>query len=143
MTIYNDPQKYSKQTSTSIEQAELRCSLFKQIQQKVHEARKCPKCSKHTLTLEEGNYEEGYSDYIYCENDKIVVIDDGEECTTDCGFTSEALKEFELLYHWHDFDEVLAFSLDNEDRGIEAERKLGCSWADFVDKSNQVLVANA
>lgn len=35
----------------------------------MYNAKKCPKCGSRSLCFESGSYEEGYGDYIYCDNE--------------------------------------------------------------------------
>ncbi|MCK2000725.1 hypothetical protein MZM54_04890 [[Brevibacterium] frigoritolerans] len=143
MSLYNNPKEYAKETMMSIEQATLRCEHFKKIQQIMHEAKKCPKCGKHSLGIEGGSYEEGYSDYVYCENDEVVVIENGEELFTDCGFTSDVKEEYEPLNHWYDFDVILSFCFQIKEEGLpETERNIGCTWDEFINKEKKQLEDN-
>lgn len=141
MSIYNNTEEYAKQTFMSLEQSEIRCKYFRKIQQKMHESKRCSKCGQHTLEIESGSYEEGTQDFVYCENDKVSVIDEyGEKYLTDCDFTSDVDKEYEPVNHWYDFDEVLAFSIDFESNGKEmVEKHIGCSWDEFINESNKKL----
>lgn len=143
MSIYNNIEEYAKQTFMTTEQATIRCAHFKELEQKTHEAKKCPKCGKHMLAIETGSYEEGTHDYVYCENEQVLVVDeDGDECFTDCDFTSDVETEYEPIWHWYDFDEVLAFSIELEtEYKKEVETHIGSSWLEFVEASNKKLVS--
>jgi len=142
--IYDNAEEYAKQTFTTLEQAKIRCDHYKKLQEQQHQAKKCPKCGQHTLEFETGCYEEGYGDYIYCENEKVekVIDEDGEEFYKECDFTSKVTKNFEPIHHWWDFDEVLAFSIDIERDGKEEiEKQIGCTWTQFVENANKELIA--
>lgn len=143
MALCDNSKEYAEKTLISLEQAEIRCEYFRKIKEKMYEAKKCPKCGEHTLEIEGGSYEEGINSYVYCENDKIIVIDeDGEEYETECDFTSDITKEFEPISDWYDFDVVLMFSLDIDSDGIKAvEEQIGCSWTEFVEKDTMDLIS--
>jgi hypothetical protein len=142
MSLCDNPKEYAKQTHISLEQAEIRCKYFKELKEKIHAARKCPKCGEHTLAIEGGSYEEGIQSYVYCENDKIPTIDEeGDEYMEECDFTSDVTKEFEPISHWYDFDVVLMFSIDIDRDGIKAiEKQIGCTWSDFVENDTKDLL---
>lgn len=144
MSIYNVPKDYAAQTVMSLEQATIRCNHYKKIEEQSFEASKCPQCGQHTLAIECGSFEEGYSDFVYCENDKVTVTDeDGETYHTDCDFTSNVTKEYEPISHYYDFDEVLAFSIGIEQGGLASiESNIGCTWSEFVEKANKRLLIN-
>lgn len=135
MSIYDNPQEYAKKTFITLEQAVLRCQHFKKLKKEIQEAKKCPKCGAYTLEFESGCYEEGYGDFIYCTNEISDVDEDGEEVFVECGFTSSLTEQFQPLVHWYDFDIILMFSNDIEERGMDkVEKEIGCSWPEFVDK---------
>lgn len=143
MSIYNNPKQYAETTFMTLEQAKVRCNYYNKLEKLIYEAKKCPKCGEHTLEIESGCYEEGYSDYVYCGNDNIKTVDgDGEDFFDECDFTSDVRKEFEPISHWYDFDVVLAFSIDIKKDGLlVTEKNIGCSWNEFVEKENKELIA--
>lgn len=132
MSIYDNPKEYAEKTSITLEQANVRCKYYKELENKVNEARKCPECGGHTLELESGSYYEGTSDFIYCDNEE-----------NDCEFTSNVTEQFEPLLHGYDFDIVLYFGVnDIQQKDIkEVEDDIGCSWFDFVEKHNKEIIS--
>jgi hypothetical protein len=142
MSLCDNAKEYAEKTYITLEQAKIRCQYFIKLKAKIYEAKKCPKCGEHTLEIESGSYEEGYSSYVYCENDKIPTVDeDGDEYMEECDFTSDVTKEFEPISHWFDFDVVLMFSINIESDGIKAvEEQIGCSWSEFVEKDTNDLL---
>jgi hypothetical protein len=138
MTLCVETKTYAEATFITMEQAEIRCEHFKKISQEMHEARKCPKCGKHTLAIES---EASTSDYVYCENDEIPVNEDGEEYFTDCDYSTIATSKHKAVSHWHDFDVVLAFASNIDSEGLPGiEKQVGCSWSEFVDDDNRKLM---
>jgi hypothetical protein len=131
MNIYDDHVAYAKETRIPIRLAKIWCENQLELQKEMDAARICPKCKKNTLVLESGSYEENTSDYVYCENDEISVIDvDGEEYFKDCDYTAEPQKEHEPLSSWYDFDVILAMSSTMLDRDREFGGLHG--WLTFV-----------
>jgi hypothetical protein len=144
MSIYNDPKKYAEETHVTLKQAQIRCNHYKKIEELIHQRKKCPTCGKYTLEYEGGSYEGGIQPFIRCDNDEVLVYDEdsGEEVFTDCKFTSDVTKEYEPLAGYFDFDEILMLSMDVERDGLEAvESMVGQSWFQFVETSNQELLA--
>ena len=80
MCAYESVETYAKFTHMSLEQAKIRYEHFIEIKKQMQESRKCPKCHKHTLAIEYGEWESGVSDWIYCENDE------------ECDFTDDVKK---------------------------------------------------
>jgi ssDNA-binding Zn-finger/Zn-ribbon topoisomerase 1 len=140
MALCDDTKNYAKETFITMEQAEIRCEHFKKIHQKIQDAKKCPKCGKHTLQIELGSYEENTTDYVYCDNDEIPYIEDGEEYFNECDFTSDVTAQFEPISHWYDFDIVSSFACNIESEGLsQIEKQIGSSWFDFVEDDNKKL----
>ncbi len=144
MSIYDNPQNYAEEASITIEQATLRCKYFKELEAKIHEARKCPRCGEYTLEFEGGSYEENYRDYVYCTNENIPDNENGEGYYVDCDFTSEIIDQFELLSTGYNFDVVLCFGMNIKSQGLQkVEKEIGCPWSKFVDKNNLAVCLNA
>jgi len=81
----------------------------------------CPECSHKSLEFEGGSYEEGYGDFIACNQ---------------CDFTSDVETKFEPLVYGNDFDVLMWFAMDIERNGIkEVEHEIGCSWSEFCTKT--------
>lgn len=99
-SIYANPYKYACTCNIPIELAKIACLKQRHF---IKEQRKhrmyCPVCKSKNLIFEGGSYEEGYGDFIECE-------DCGE--TFDCDKVPNA--EYASLTGWEDFDAVLYFS---------------------------------
>jgi hypothetical protein len=109
MSIYADPVKYARMARITIGMAEIWCAEQLRLAAEIEAARTCPKCGKPTLTYEIGCYEEGYDDYIHCENDEVPEVDEeGEDYYSECEFLCEPNKEMSALAPWYDFDVLLA-----------------------------------
>lgn len=139
MSIYNNPEMYAKETHITLEQAEIRCAHFRKLEELSYIAKKCPSCGQHTLVYEEGSYEEGYSSYVYCENDKLNIIEDGEEYESDCEFTSNVTKPYEAIRGVGDLDIVLMFAFDLQKNIKAVERMVGCQWSEFVENNTKQI----
>lgn len=139
MSIYLNPKRYAEVTHTTLEQAKIRCDYFRTFLEKTEVAKICPKCKASTLEFECGSYEEGYGDYIRCENDQIETKDEeGDVYYEECNFTSDVTEEFIPLTSWYGFDVILMFAYDIEQKGMkEFEKELGCSWTEFVDNTTK------
>jgi hypothetical protein len=83
--------EYKDKTNCTEEQAKVAITYFNFINEKAIEASKCPKCSGK-LYFEGGSYEEGYGDFIACE---------------ECDFTSDVEGIYEYLGPWYGFDPCL------------------------------------
>lgn len=143
MNIYQSATEYAKQTNTTEEQAKIRCDYYLALEKKAEKKRVCPDCKQPTLVYESSCSEGGYGDYIYCENDKVPYVEDGEEGVTDCEFTANDCGEYEEIMPYTDFDVVLAMALDIErlkQDNIEVEMSLGQNWHMFVEKNNQEIL---
>lgn len=110
-SIYSNPYKYAVKCNVPIELAKIACKKQRHIdkERKKHYP-VCPQCGSKKLSYEMGSYEEGYGDFIECN---------------DCGETYE-LDEVENIdnlpcFEW-DFDPVVYFSTtENQKEGwIEA-----------------------
>ena len=99
-SIYANPYKYACLCDIPIELAKIACQKQRHFvkEQKKHPMY-CPVCKSKRLTFEMGSYEEGYGDFIECE-------DCGE--TFDCDKVPNA--KYASLTGWEDFDAVLYFS---------------------------------
>lgn len=138
MSIYNNPELYAKEANITLEQAEIRCTYFRKLEELNYLAKKCPSCGQHTLTFEEGSYEEGYGSYIYCDNDKLIQTENGEEYESDCEFTSDVEKSYEAICDVRDLDVVLMFGFDMQKSDIkEFEAMVGCKWSEFVENNTK------
>jgi hypothetical protein len=114
MSLYADPMKYARMVRLPLSLAKTWCEKQLKIENEIEKARVCPTCQKATLEYETGDYEAGTTDYIYCSNDEIQVIDeDGEPYFTECDFVSDPQKQFEPLMIGYDFDFISALSWDN------------------------------
>lgn len=99
-SIYANPYKYAVTCDIPFELAKIACAKARHCKK---EARKhpmrCPNCNSKRLCFEHGSYEEGYSDYIECDN---------------CGETYDVdavpNSEYQSLTGYEDFDAVLFYS---------------------------------
>lgn len=127
-SIYANPYKYACKCNIPIELAKIACLKQRHFdkEQKKHPMY-CPVCKSKHLIFESGSYEEGYDDFIECD---------------DCGETFDCNKvpnsEYASLTGWEDFDAVLYFSTccGNKLEGREAacgsaERE---EWLEFAKK---------
>lgn len=122
MSVYESIETYAEFTHMSLEQAKIRYEHFAEIKKQMHESRKCPKCQKHTLAVESGEWESGVSDWIYCENED------------ECDFTDDVKKEYLFAFEV-DFDVILYFACQLEHSNLEQlEREIGLNWNDFIEK---------
>ncbi|WP_146067783.1 hypothetical protein [Brevibacillus laterosporus] len=83
-----------------------------------------------------GSYEEGIEPDVYCLNDRVPVVEDGENYLTDCGFTDDAKDEYTPISHWYDFDVVLYSAVNGE----STEDYIGEPWEDFVRNDTDSLL---
>lgn len=146
MSIYQSVEEYAKQTNITKEQAKIRCDYYLALQKKADEKRVCPECKQATLVHESGCSEGGYGDYIYCENDKVPYVEDGEEGMTDCEFTTNDTGEYEEIMSYYDFDVVLAMAHDIErlkQDEMEVTVSLGQNWQMFVERENQRILTES
>lgn len=96
--IHDNPYKYACVCNVPYELAKIACLKDRHYQK---ERRKhgpfCPKCGSKNIFYEMGSYEEGYGDYVECEN---------------CGETYEPyeIKNVDYIIPFRDFDTVLYFS---------------------------------
>lgn len=103
-SIYDNPYKYACECDIPIELAKIACLKERHLrkEQKKHKP-KCPKCGSKKLNYEMGSYEEGYEDYVECD---------------ECGETYEPneIKNIEYMpSSWDNFDVLLYFS-NGEDK---------------------------
>lgn len=107
-SIYANPYKYACKCNIPIELAKIACLKQRHFikEQKKHPMH-CPICKSKNMIFESGSYEEGYGDFIECE-------DCGE--TFDCDKVPNA--EYASLTGWEDFDGVLYLSTtENKSEG--------------------------
>lgn len=99
-SIYDNPYKYACVCNVPFELAKIACLKQRHLNkmQQKHPMR-CPHCNSKSLIFEMGSYEEGYGDFIECD-------DCGD--TFDCAEVPNA--EYANLTGWEDFDPVLYFS---------------------------------
>ena len=107
-SIYSNPYKYAIKCDIPFELAKTACLKQRHF---LKEQRKhpmyCPVCKSKHLHFEGGAYEEGYGDFIECE-------DCGE--AFDCDEVPNA--KYAYLTGWEDFDAVLYFSnTENKEKG--------------------------
>lgn len=141
MSLYDNPQEYANKTYISSEQANIRCALFKKIQNNIDEARICPKCGMKTLKFVEGSIVKGIESNIICVNEKNIRVDDEEkESFVDCKFTSNLTEKFSPLVPYYDFD--IIFIMGNNSETLdkienEINEEFDCTWSDFVNGINK------
>jgi hypothetical protein len=134
MSIYENPTQYAEKNSIPLELAEKWCEDMLKIDNKINLLKVCPICNQPTLEYESGSYEESISDYIYCENDKILMIDEnGEECETECAFTSNIVGEYSLLQPDINFDVIRWFGMSPKERLQEFGDNE--KWLEFARKT--------
>lgn len=110
-SIYANPYKYACKCDITIELAKIACLKQRHfIKEQQKHPMYCPICKSKHMNFESGSYEEGYRDFIECE-------DCGE--TFDCNQVPNV--EYASLTGWEDFDAVLYFS--NTDNKSEGWRK--------------------
>lgn len=137
MSNYADVKAYAKRNQITEAQAKVRCDHFLAIERKIEAAKVCPKCNQPTLEFEQGSYEEGYGDFIFCDNDEVPVIEDGETVMDDCGFKSDVIDPFKILGSGEDFDVVEYARYDLEQGTVQ--EMYGMDWNEFVENDNQAL----
>lgn len=140
MSVYDSVENYATELSMPLEQAKIRLEYFKKLTKEMNQSRKCPKCQQHTLEVENGEWESGVRDWVYCTNDKIEKTDtDGTTFFDGCDFTDEVEKKYLFAFH-HDFDAVLmmASGLDIHDEEAVLNH-IGETWSEFVEKSTKEL----
>lgn len=124
-SIYANPYKYACQCSIPIELAKIACAKQRHFEKEERKHRMyCPVCGSKKVIFEGGSYEEGYGDFIECE-------DCGE--TFDCGEVPNV--EYANLTGWKDFDVVLFYSntVNKEDGWEEAcGAKTHEEWIEFA-----------
>ena len=128
-SIYANPYKYAYICNVPIDYARVVQKQQNNISKIVYNARKCPKCGSRSLCFECGSYEEGYGDYIYCDNES-------------CGetFSVSDIKNGTYLSGWLDFDIVLWASKGKTDEERAESRKEQCcsegfeNWSEFYLK---------
>lgn len=99
-SIYDNPYKYACVCNVPFELAKIACLKqrhWNRMQRK--HPMYCPKCKSKNVFFEGGSCEEGYGDFIGCE-------DCGE--TFNCDEVPNA--EYANLTGWEDFDPVVYFS---------------------------------
>lgn len=121
-SIYTNPYKYAYICDVPIEYARIVQKRQNNIAKIIYNARKCPKCGSHSLCFEGGSYEEGYDDYIYCEND---------ECEAD--YEVSEIKNGQYLSGWLDFD-VVWYGLINVDDEKKKEYRLMMCGSDNINE---------
>ena len=100
-SLYDNPYKYACVCSVPLKLAKIACKKQRHLEkeQKKHPCR-CPACGSKHLYYEHGSYEEGYGDYVECNN---------------CGETYDPDEipniEYGSLTPFEDFDPVIYFSL--------------------------------
>lgn len=143
MSIYESAEKYAEHLNMSLEQATIRLEYFSKVKEEMKETRKCPKCKQYTLAVEGGEWESGISDWIYCENDKIEMMDEeGEKYFGECDFTDGVKKEYLFAFD-HDFDAVLMMSCSLDINDEEAvENYIGSTWPEFVKRDTESLISS-
>jgi len=82
--------EYMKITKCSLFQAIIAIKYFEFIDKKLNEL-ECPECG-NLLEVEYGSYEEGYDDFVMCD---------------ECDFTDNFDEKYKYLSSWHGFDPVL------------------------------------
>lgn len=126
-SVYLNPYKYAYICDVPIEYARIAQKRQNNISKIIYNARKCPKCGSHSLCFEGGSYEEGYGDYIYCDN---------ESCGED--FEVSDIKNGEYLSGWLDFDVVLYTCSGETDAERQKDRIAMCNsenvgdWHEFA-----------
>ena len=107
-SIYDNPYKYAVVCNIPFWLAKIACKKQRHLLKEVNKHRMyCPTCGSRHLGFEGGSYEEGYSDYIYCE---------------DCGSQFDVVEvpnsAYASLTGWEDFDPVLYFGCrENKTQG--------------------------
>lgn len=144
MGIYDSAETYAKEIHIKdLHLAGIRANHYRNLMEQQYEARKCPKCGKHSLQFEGGSYEENTRDYIYCENGEVLEkdLDDGTLRETDCGYATEFEDKHRILTDAETFDEVLMFSIEIEEHGKEyVESMVGKKWEVFVKEGTEELL---
>lgn len=126
-SIYANPYKYAYICDVPIEYARIVQKRENNIAKIVYNARKCPKCGSRSLCFEGGSYEEGYGDYIYCDN---------ENCEET--FLVSDINNGQYLSGWFDFDSVLWASRGKTEEERAKTRSEECysegfdNWSDFI-----------
>lgn len=111
MCIYDDHKAYARKVRITERMAKLWCDHQKKKIKEIHEAKKCPLCSAHTLEYESGSYEYNEPDYVYCDNDEIPLVDEeGESYLGTCEFATTNIEDYIKLQHGYDFDYLLALN---------------------------------
>lgn len=126
-SLYNNPYKYACVCSVPEELAKIACKK----QRHIEKMRKknpcyCPSCGSKHLYYESGSYEEGYDDFVECE---------------DCGdtFTPREIPNIEYydFLPFGDFDPVIYYSITQDKRegwraacGAETQEE----WVKFARK---------
>ena len=99
-SIYANPYKYAIECDIPFSLAKIMCKKQRHFEKEQRKHRMyCPVCNSKNLVFESGSYEEGYGDFIECN-------DCGE--TFDCDEVPNV--EYASLTGWEDFDAVLYFS---------------------------------
>ena len=127
-SIYANPYKYACQCCIPIELAKIACKKQRHFLKEQRKHRMyCPVCKSKNVVFEMGSYEEGYGDFIECE-------DCGE--TFDCNEVPNV--EYASLSGWEDFDAVLYFS-NTENKSDGWKEACGTTthkeWIEFATKN--------
>ena len=128
-TIYDNPYKYACVCNVPFELAKIAClkRRHKDKMRRKHPVH-CPTCNSKHLIYEMGSYEEGYSDFIECD-----------ECgdTFDCSEIPNI--EYVDLTGWDDFDAVLFFSQNDVAKTEDGEKACGAEdleeWIKFAQNN--------
>ena len=125
-SIYANPYKYACKCDIPIELAKIACLKQRHfIKEQQKHPMYCPVCKSKNMIFEGGSYEEGYGDFIECE---------------DCGETFDYNEvpnaEYASLTGWEDFDAVLYFSSNTENKSEGWKKACGAEtheeWLKFA-----------
>lgn len=130
-TIEEQIKDYAETCKCTLEQAEIRVKITVARQEETHQAKLCPVCKEHSLSIEYDEPEDSSKSWVACQSE------DGE-----CEYTTDVTKEHEPLQIWHDFDEIMAFAYPclRDQPLAEIEKQIGCSWEEFVEKNTKELL---
>lgn len=85
---------YAEKCNIDQAHAGRRLAVLDKADKLYHKAKRCPKCGLHDLVIDS-------TDYEYTNNEEWVWC-------SECGYTDDITKKYELLQHWATWDSVAA-----------------------------------
>ena len=129
-SIYSNPYKYAIECNVPFELAKIACAKQRHFEKDARKHRMyCPICKSKELVFEEGSYEEGYGDFIECQN-----------CGETFNINEVPNSQYARLTGWEDFDAVLYYSCTKNKTAGWMEACGATSHEEWVEFAKKVII---